>query len=119
MTDHYFSADPAAPFEREPFTCQVWGERLDLVSGTGVYNELWSSNPAVLSFVREDGDDLMLWYGEEGIPALEPRRSGGAPTPSSAPRAAIRAGKQPNHAVGIKCVSGFQRRLAVNKADDF
>ncbi|GAA3414782.1 hypothetical protein GCM10018952_36680 [Streptosporangium vulgare] len=30
------------------------------VFGTGVYNELWSSNQAVLSFVREDGDDLML-----------------------------------------------------------
>lgn len=38
MTDHYFSADPAAPFAREPFTCEVWGQRLDLVSGTGVYS---------------------------------------------------------------------------------
>ena len=38
MSDHYFSADPAAPFTREPFTCEVWGRRLDLVSGTGVYS---------------------------------------------------------------------------------
>ncbi|WP_093169674.1 maltose alpha-D-glucosyltransferase [Sinosporangium album] len=30
------------------------------VFGTGAYIELWSSNPAVLTFVREDGNDLML-----------------------------------------------------------
>jgi 16S rRNA G1207 methylase RsmC len=36
--DHYFSADPTAPFTREPFTCEVWGHRLDLVSGSGVYS---------------------------------------------------------------------------------
>ncbi|MFC6285903.1 class I SAM-dependent methyltransferase [Nocardioides sp. GCM10027113] len=39
MSDHYFSADPAAPFSREPFTCEVWGNRLDLVSGSGVYSK--------------------------------------------------------------------------------
>ncbi len=38
MSDHYFSADPSAPFAREPFTCEVWGHRLDLVSGAGVYS---------------------------------------------------------------------------------
>ncbi len=38
MTDHYFSADPSVPFAREPFTCEVWGQRLDLVSGSGVYS---------------------------------------------------------------------------------
>ena len=38
MSDHYFSADPAAPFRREPFTCEVWGHRLDLVSGSGVFS---------------------------------------------------------------------------------
>ena len=38
VSDHYFSADPAAPFTREPFTCEVWGQRLDLVSGSGVYS---------------------------------------------------------------------------------
>jgi 16S rRNA G1207 methylase RsmC len=36
--DHYFSADPSVPFEREPFSCDVWGQRLDLVSGSGVYS---------------------------------------------------------------------------------
>jgi 16S rRNA (guanine1207-N2)-methyltransferase len=38
MSDHYFSADPSAPFEREPVTCEVWGQRLELVSGSGVYS---------------------------------------------------------------------------------
>jgi 16S rRNA G1207 methylase RsmC len=36
--DHYFSADPSVPFAREPFSCEVWGHRLDLVSGSGVYS---------------------------------------------------------------------------------
>ncbi|GLW05137.1 trehalose synthase/amylase TreS [Microtetraspora sp. NBRC 13810] len=30
------------------------------VFGTGAYSELWSSNNAVLTFVREEGDDRML-----------------------------------------------------------
>jgi len=38
VTDHYFSADPAVPFAREAFSCEVWGQRLDLVSGSGVYS---------------------------------------------------------------------------------
>jgi 16S rRNA (guanine1207-N2)-methyltransferase len=36
--DHYFSADPAAPFARESFTCEVWGHSLRLVSGAGVFS---------------------------------------------------------------------------------
>jgi 16S rRNA (guanine1207-N2)-methyltransferase len=36
--DHYFSADPSVPFERQRLTCAVWGQRLDLVSGSGVYS---------------------------------------------------------------------------------
>jgi 16S rRNA (guanine1207-N2)-methyltransferase len=38
MSDHYFSADPSVPFEREPVTCEVWGQRLELTSGSGVYS---------------------------------------------------------------------------------
>jgi 16S rRNA (guanine1207-N2)-methyltransferase len=38
VSDHYFSADPSVPFAREPLTCEVWGQRLDLVSGSGVYS---------------------------------------------------------------------------------
>ena len=36
--EHYFSADPDAPFQREPFTCEVWGHELELVSGSGVFS---------------------------------------------------------------------------------
>ncbi|WP_435743457.1 class I SAM-dependent methyltransferase [Nocardioides sp. SYSU DS0663] len=35
--DHYFSADPAVPFRREPVEAEVWGRRLSLVSGSGVF----------------------------------------------------------------------------------
>jgi len=38
VSDHYFSAEPSVPFEREPVSCEVWGQRLDLVSGSGVYS---------------------------------------------------------------------------------
>jgi 16S rRNA (guanine1207-N2)-methyltransferase len=38
MSDHYFSADPSVLFQREPVSCEVWGQRLDLVSGSGVYS---------------------------------------------------------------------------------
>ena len=38
MTDHYFSADPDAPFERESFTAEVWGHELTLESGAGVFS---------------------------------------------------------------------------------
>jgi len=36
--EHYFTADPSVPFRREPFTCEVWGRRFELVSGAGVYS---------------------------------------------------------------------------------
>jgi 16S rRNA (guanine1207-N2)-methyltransferase len=36
--DHYFSADPSVPFERETFSCEVWGHELTLVSGSGVFS---------------------------------------------------------------------------------
>jgi 16S rRNA G1207 methylase RsmC len=35
--DHYFSADPAVPFAREPLVAEVWGRRLALTSGSGVF----------------------------------------------------------------------------------
>ena len=38
MSDHYFTADPSVPFSRERFACEVWGERLELTSGSGVYS---------------------------------------------------------------------------------
>ncbi|HJQ07089.1 MAG TPA: methyltransferase [Nocardioides sp.] len=35
--DHYFSADPAARFQRASVSASVWGHSLDLVSGSGVF----------------------------------------------------------------------------------
>ncbi|QYJ02597.1 methyltransferase [Nocardioides panacisoli] len=37
MSDHYFSADPTAEFRRVPVRTTVWGQDLDLVSGSGVF----------------------------------------------------------------------------------
>ncbi|KAA1427326.1 class I SAM-dependent methyltransferase [Nocardioides antri] len=35
--DHYFTADPAAPFQRAPVRADVWGHHLELTSGSGVF----------------------------------------------------------------------------------
>ncbi len=35
--DHYFTADPAAPFTREVVRAHVWGVDLSLTSGSGVF----------------------------------------------------------------------------------
>ena len=37
MDDHYFSADPSVPFTRRPVEVEVWGHRLRLESGSGVF----------------------------------------------------------------------------------
>ncbi|UUZ57881.1 methyltransferase [Nocardioides sp. B-3] len=36
--DHYFSADPAAPFHREAFVVEARGHDFELVSGAGVFS---------------------------------------------------------------------------------
>ncbi len=35
--EHYFTADPTAPFTRVPVTTHVWGHWLELTSGSGVF----------------------------------------------------------------------------------
>ena len=35
--EHYFTADPSVPFQREPLVASVWGRDLALVSGSGVF----------------------------------------------------------------------------------
>ena len=37
MEEHYFTADPAVAFKRAPVHASVWGQELDLVSGSGVF----------------------------------------------------------------------------------
>ncbi len=73
MTDHYFSADPSVPFARERFECEVWGQRLALTSGSGVYSRgHLDSGTAVLFRETEPpapGDvlDLGTGYGVVGL----------------------------------------------------
>ncbi|GAA4674585.1 class I SAM-dependent methyltransferase [Nocardioides nanhaiensis] len=35
--EHYFTADPSVPFSRQPVEAQVWGQHLELSSGSGVF----------------------------------------------------------------------------------
>ncbi|MEP9382751.1 class I SAM-dependent methyltransferase [Nocardioides cheoyonin] len=35
--DHYFTADPSSSFTRSPVDAEVWGHRLSLTSGSGVF----------------------------------------------------------------------------------
>jgi 16S rRNA (guanine1207-N2)-methyltransferase len=37
MDEHYFSADPAVRFTRQPVRAEVWGRELSLTSGSGVF----------------------------------------------------------------------------------
>ncbi|MCW2793822.1 MAG: Methyltransferase small [Nocardioides sp.] len=37
MDDHYFTADPSVAFKRAPVHASIWGQELDLVSGSGVF----------------------------------------------------------------------------------
>lgn len=37
MDDHYFSADPTVAFKRAPVRASVWGQDLELTSGSGVF----------------------------------------------------------------------------------
>jgi 16S rRNA G1207 methylase RsmC len=37
VSEHYFSADPSSRFERVPVHAHVWGQELELTSGSGVF----------------------------------------------------------------------------------
>jgi 16S rRNA (guanine1207-N2)-methyltransferase len=37
VDEHYFSADPAVRFRRQPVHAEVWGRQLSLTSGSGVF----------------------------------------------------------------------------------
>ncbi len=37
MDEHYFTADPSVPFRRVPVRVQVWGQLLELDTGSGVF----------------------------------------------------------------------------------
>jgi 16S rRNA (guanine1207-N2)-methyltransferase len=83
--DHYFSADPSVPFAREPFSCEVWGHRLDLVSGSGVYSRgRLDKGTAVLFRETEPPGpghllDLGTGYGVIGLAIADAWRRAGVP----------------------------------------
>jgi 16S rRNA G1207 methylase RsmC len=85
MSDHYFSADPAVPFAREPFTCEVWGQRLELTSGSGVYSRgRLDIGTSVLFRETEPPEpgrilDLGTGYGVIGLAIASAWRAHGVP----------------------------------------
>ena len=85
MSDHYFSSDPSVPFEREPLSCEVWGRRLDLVSGPGVYSRgRLDIGTAVLFRETEPPApgrvlDLGTGYGVIGLAVAAAWRADGVP----------------------------------------
>ena len=89
MTQHYFSADPSVPFQREPVSCEVWGRRLDLVSGSGVYSRgRLDVGTAVLFRETEPPSpghvlDLGTGYGVIGLAIAAAWRADGVPADSS------------------------------------
>jgi len=71
--DHYFSADPAAPFARETFSCVVWGHELTLTSGAGVFSKGHLDHATGVLFRETDPPaqgqvlDLGCGYGVIGL----------------------------------------------------
>jgi len=85
VTDHYFSADPSVPFAREPFSCEVWGQRLDLLSGTGVYSRGRLDGGTAVLFRETEPPapghvlDLGTGYGVIGLAIAAAWRRDGVP----------------------------------------
>lgn len=71
--EHYFSADPAAPFRRESFTCEVWGHELTLESGSGVFSKGHLDHATAILFRETEPPaqgqflDLGCGYGVIGL----------------------------------------------------
>jgi 16S rRNA G1207 methylase RsmC len=85
VSDHYFSADPSVPFAREPLSCEVWGQRLELVSGSGVYSRGRLDIGTAVLF-RETAPpapgrvlDLGTGYGVIGLAVAAAWRADGVP----------------------------------------
>jgi 16S rRNA (guanine1207-N2)-methyltransferase len=73
VPDHYFTADPSVPFEREPLEVSVWGRDLRLVSGSGVFSR-GRLDPGTAVLFRETAPppggrilDLGCGYGVIGL----------------------------------------------------
>jgi 16S rRNA G1207 methylase RsmC len=73
MPEHYFSADPGVPFERETFTTELWGSTLTLDTGSGVFSRGHLDHATAVLFkeleppVQGQFLDLGCGYGVIGL----------------------------------------------------
>ena len=73
MPEHYFSADPSVPFERERFTAELWGHELTFDSGSGVFSRGHLDHATAVLFrehappVQGQFLDLGCGYGVIGL----------------------------------------------------
>ena len=73
MPEHYFSADPSVPFERESFIAEVWGHALTLDTGSGVFSRGHLDHATAVLFreleppVQGQFLDLGCGYGVIGL----------------------------------------------------
>ena len=73
MTEHYFTADPGVPFEREAFTARVWDHELRLETGAGVFSRGHLDHATAILFreleppVQGQFLDLGCGYGVIGL----------------------------------------------------
>jgi 16S rRNA (guanine1207-N2)-methyltransferase len=73
MPEHYFSADPAVPFEREAFTAELWGHELRFDTGSGVFSRGHLDHATAVLFkeleppVQGQFLDLGCGYGVIGL----------------------------------------------------
>lgn len=72
-TDHYFNADPHVPYARQSFTCEVWGQEMELVSGAGVFSRGHLDHATAILFREMEPPpmgqflDLGCGYGPIGL----------------------------------------------------
>ncbi|GAA1448067.1 methyltransferase [Mycobacterium cookii] len=73
MPEHYFTADPAVPFERESFTTDLWGHELTIDTGSGVFSRGHLDHATAVLFreleppVQGQFLDLGCGYGVIGL----------------------------------------------------
>ena len=73
MPEHYFSADPSVPFERETFTTELWGNELTIDTGSGVFSRGHLDHATAVLFreleapVQGQFLDLGCGYGVIGL----------------------------------------------------
>ncbi len=73
MPEHYFSADPGVPFERESFTARLWDHELTFETGSGVFSRGHLDHATAVLFKELDAPvqgqflDLGCGYGVIGL----------------------------------------------------